>query len=850
MVVFLIMFGAVLLRNSFTEEPGKAWEGAFVLTSPIFEGLGWTVNNAVTVIRLGYRATKNVARLWANLERCHHVEPCTCMVEKEAQISNLLEHYHKDTHDLKEDLAISRRRIEDNDRSISNFREQLAEAKQNSESHLWLDKDSPLSNGFPLLSLGNKSTPEQVHRRIQRLEMENEDLEKKLRIRERNIESLHSELSYLKSEGSFTVAREELSNAKRQMKLQENYIQEINVITMRLRQELEFEKSNHSIACQDEATCSRKIRELEDQNAVLMKKHEENDLMVQNAAREFGKPDSEAKHYTLRQYLQEVTQAMVQQIAVGGLLKDRPVLNTILRQMDQKRIQEVTEYKNKLEFEVDRLGGDVKSMRMGIDQLKPPPARDLTYESYAKTVFKSYQDLFRKIHYLTILLESEKIAPPEWKPEPPQNDFINKPEFEAQNSKSRMLQPYPSRRFTTWEALLQSLINTEIGRLVNRALELRTFILKELPAQDSVFYKNKVEAPLHDTRVIVRLAVQGVLDDIRDLQKRESSIEDTALTSIEERRFRIWLAMHEAIRSLSAAILSFNTKVPDWKKNPNFVAPPFTEKKTFHHLTTNLVKFEINDLEYRIDELLRFMKHAKLPGTDAGQPRLLGPPAYQENFDALRAAVIYAGLVKDHWQDENFPHRKGKLRLPLDHPPLLHALRRVKGPLLVPQVSNFPWKLAKDGALTTVSIIDSTTPSDPHTLRKKIIHHDNASFMNYSLPGSSNVEAPIEDANGLIFKDHDTELKWYTEHHQRFAQLVEFVKGSGKRYERGLPLVWPLRPMGGVVSEEMMRAKKRYLFEEIRRLEEWMGSNKVAIPAWPRAGGPMVPPTGLVTIPI
>lgn len=167
---------------------------------------------------------------------------------------------------------------------------------------------------------------------------------------------------------------------------------------MHATQKLNYERTHHSHACKNEAACSTKIRELEEQRLTLFQMHEANDIMVQEAAKKFGKSEEEARHYTLKTYLQQITEAMVRQIASGNLINpdDKSIFSSILNNMDKVRIKEITEYKNRLEMEVHRLGGDVKLMRLGLDPKRPPPTRELTYENNANTVFPIYQGLFQK----------------------------------------------------------------------------------------------------------------------------------------------------------------------------------------------------------------------------------------------------------------------------------------------------------------------------------------------------------------------------------------------------------------------------------------------------------------------
>jgi hypothetical protein len=169
------------------------------------------------------------------------------------------------------------------------------------------------------------------------------------------------------------------------------------------------------------------------------------------------------------------------------------------------------------------------------------------------------------------------------------------------------------------------------------------------------------------------------------------------LSAREERRFKIWQAMQEAIEWLAKAILSFNSPVPEWRQEINKPLPSFTPTKTFEDLIARLVDLEINTVQDRMIQLVQFMEDHRFPGTTRGQPRLEGPPSYQSNWDALHTARVYALLCRDHWYDELHPEAPRKARLPLRHPPLLHALRRETGNVPVPVINPSPPNLWNGG---------------------------------------------------------------------------------------------------------------------------------------------------------
>jgi len=771
---------------------------------------------------LDYFAT--AANSWANLNKCHHVDPCTCpttYLDEKVRLSDELRVAYEEIQHLRTLRDSGQEECLALNRTISDLRENerfWRSQGYRAAPEYW--DPSPKSAQFPSNPLHSAANIQRTEKDLERLRIMYDDLINEKRVDERNftnrIKSLQEQLSYAQGDGNATQVREEVDALKASERRLKKEVNTLNTNLMHARQKLNYEFTHGTLACKNEAACSTKIRELEEQREVLYQMHQDNDLMVQEAAKEFGKSEEEARHYTLKTYLQEITQAMVRQIAAGNLINpsDKPIFSSILSKMDRARMVEITEYKNRLEMEVHRLGGDVKLMRLGLDPKRPPPTRELTYENNANTVFPIYQGLFQKVTYLTTVLLEENVPIPIWEPEPPRTDFYNAPTYLAVDwADPRAVKVIKNPRYEDSEVLLQSLLKTEISRLVNRGIALKSYIEKQSPGSGS-FWNDQVQNPLRDAEAVFKNALFHILDDARPLEKRYSAIEDTSLVARSEKRFKIWRSMQQAIYALTNAITSFNSPVPSWSVNPAQPAPNQVFRKTFESLATNLMKFEINTLEHRMDELLLFIEYNKLPGSTYGAPRQSGPPMYQADFDALKAAVTYALLCKDHWADETAdPNTEKPIRLPLDHPPLIHALLRKTGEVMVPKPSDFPWTLSKDGKPIKIS--------------------DLAEKERYSLCGNDK----DKEKENLVFGEVWKERELYKENYDRVQQLLNHIKKSGKTYNSA-PTLWKRNDHP---DEVMLRAKKAELVRWVRELQEWMKNEKLAVPKMIKNGGKMNP---------
>jgi hypothetical protein len=257
------------------------------------------------------------------------------------------------------------------------------------------------------------------------------------------------------------------------------------------QQPLGFAKVGNSFPYKNDSRCSAMIRRLEGERQLLLDQHAANDTMVQQAAREFGKSEADAKHYTLRTYLQEITQAMVQQIAAGGFgnVKNQPVFKNVLNNMDKTRIRELEAYKNRLEDEVQRLGGNVQIMRLGLDPRRPAPFRELNYDYFSRKTFSIYQALCLSAKVLTDVFIAENVLLVPWEHAPPRSEASNQRTIPASNLEGRLIIA-ESLKFYEYEILVQCLVREELMRLMNRVIYLKR-TGTQFPPQDNPFYNEK-----------------------------------------------------------------------------------------------------------------------------------------------------------------------------------------------------------------------------------------------------------------------------------------------------------------------------------------------------------------------
>ncbi len=140
---------------------------------------------------------------------------------------------------------------------------------------------------------------------------------------------------------------------------------------MQTRQALAKEREVHSEKCQDEVGCQMKISALEYKCKQLLDSHAYDDKIVVDAAIKFVIPKEEAVHVDLMSYLHSVTLEVARLKALG--VQGLGATNTIdfaVKQL-QDELDRMRALKNRMEREVDSLGGNAIGIRNGWDTAKP-----------------------------------------------------------------------------------------------------------------------------------------------------------------------------------------------------------------------------------------------------------------------------------------------------------------------------------------------------------------------------------------------------------------------------------------------------------------------------------------------
>ena len=98
-----------------------------------------------------------------------------------------------------------------------------------------------------------------------------------------------------------------------------------------------------------------------------------------------------------------------------------------------------------------------------------------------------------------------------------------------------------------------------------------------------------------------------------------------------------------------------------------------TRRKSAETLARNLMKYEINTLNLRIQQLLMIMEIQRIPGTVNGPKIVEGSADWQAKFKRVVDVMEFAALVKTNWENEaevdtSNPVVQAELKLPYECP--------------------------------------------------------------------------------------------------------------------------------------------------------------------------------------
>jgi hypothetical protein len=582
----------------------------------------------------------------ADRNQCLHLDPCTCF---NAWVAAETRHR----------IEIDQLRI--NVGSLESQLRRTTRERDGAYNRTQPTGQPPTMGAFVAVPPNDRihSEFDRAQRRVAELEQEKDNwiLEKNNLRSKYNTEIVKwkEQIDYARGAGeNMLVAVTVVDDLKAKIRMLQRDNQALIEAGMQTRQALAAEREIHSEKCQDEAGCQMKISALEYKCRQLLDSHAYNDKMVVDAAIKFGMPKEDASHMDLMAYLRAVTieVARLKALGVEGLGATNTVDFTI-KQLEEE-LQRTRALKNRLEREVDRLGGNVIAIRNGWDTTKPKDwSIDLntTYEDNAYRMFPIYERLCQVVVGLADTLVNSNEPLPVWAPEVPRNDQTSRSGFVP--TPQHLLE---ANKITNWmatssEDLTQKLTVNEVQRLYNRALQLavriRNLSPKELlPSGEKIVHDPVVREMLRRSDRVFKDVLVGILDDIRPVI---ASPTEQAPDPRMQKKFGICTAMQEAIQALTNSIVANGHVPPQWITHFEQQSKPWSSPD---NLALNLMNSELRILEVRINQLLTCMIELKLPGTAYGTPLLEGhilDPDYNARWYELVAATSYARLVLSHW---------------------------------------------------------------------------------------------------------------------------------------------------------------------------------------------------------
>jgi hypothetical protein len=472
------------------------------------------------------------------------------------------------------------------------------------------------------------------------------------------IDKLNAQINYSGSAGrDRSQTRTELEHAKSTNRFLERSLREITFTASELRQSLARERETHSEKCQNQAVCTRKILQLQVERDQFKHYQHESDLFARQSAKAIrGLRDSDVAHITIRSYLAEMTTKFLEFQARGT-----PGLSTTDLQVDivHRNYAEQMAIKDRLEREVDRLGGDADAIRMGRDTTRPQDWRvdTLTFEQNHDRVFPIYEELAQIVINLEQLLMAHvPSAVPIWHTESARNDATkwleDAPPSEMQLFKhyatiNQIINPTSPHE----SALREKLMVRECQRWYNRGSQLLSiFIRVSNDAHTTQIITseqaNHIKGVLSRADRVLKATFYGVLMETCMLKRDDTERQPSAR---EKKRFKVYTAMQHSITALTNSIRENQRMSPPWPKLPS---PKNAPIERADDLATHLVVQEMITLESRIRQLRKFMEDYQMPGTINGpvQTQIQGDNGrYSNLWTACVAALTYSDFTLSHW---------------------------------------------------------------------------------------------------------------------------------------------------------------------------------------------------------
>lgn len=638
-----IIVSYVIMDVHFIHTTRTAWGAAndIPLTGQILRFISWIWD----IISSIWIAWKNPPWAVGNPNNCYHIDSCLCFVAKDHQVLELSknnEMLHREVQALQTNLDTEKQLLE---RAKINLG-LVAGERDTLETRLSGPLPSPGHWHTPGHDDARSSYWQQQYlerdREYAQLASEKWEREKAYKL---ELEKLHKAVTY--SHGA-DVDREnaikEMYDAKAIIRNQEREINALSVTGMSLRQELAKEKESHSEKCQNEASCQKRIRELEDNYDRAMAHIREDQTLVTDACVALGMDRKEAEHVQLRAYLADATIQIAKLYAMGV----RGANTTDLQvEIMRKEVARDTTYKNRLEREVERLGGNILDIRLGLDTTRPQDwkVEFVTYEQNLLRIFPIYQRLWNAINDMYGVYAREKFLPPGWISKPPRNDMSSNvltlppPEAALQLAKANEITNPHIERF---EVLVEKLVWNECLRLYNHGLEMLMLL-------DSNMTVHATVEGIDGVNKILNEVLHEVLDHIPVFLDQHHT--ERSLSPRKQKKYEIYSAMQTAIAGLLMTIIANKRMPPDWLSTQTYDNRFNKPYDTPENLVANLVNHEMTILAKRIQQLVAFTEEYHLPGTRAGPPRAVvqHDPMYQKRWDHLVIARTFAELTISHW---------------------------------------------------------------------------------------------------------------------------------------------------------------------------------------------------------
>ncbi|KAH7346170.1 hypothetical protein BKA65DRAFT_272485 [Rhexocercosporidium sp. MPI-PUGE-AT-0058] len=575
------------------------------------------------------------------------------------------------------------------------------------------------------------------------------------------------------------IALKELYEARGTIRKLERERNELSLAGMALRQELAKEKESHSEKCQNEASCQKRIQELEENYDRIIAHMREDQFLVTDACIKLGMDPKEAQHVQLRAYLSEVTIKLAQLYALGICGADTTDLQVDIM---RKEVAREATYKNRLEREVERLGGNIIDIRIGLDTTRPQDWKIdfMTYEQNHLRVFPIYQRLWQAIVVMNEIYTREGFVLPPWYHQPVRNDksshMLALPPAEAgmQLIKSNEL---TNPHIQNLEMLVEKLVVSECQRLYNRGLQLFSFL-------DNNMTVHADDPNIQGVNAILNEVLHEVLDFIPALLPNHPT--ERRLSRRKQKKFEIYSAMQYSIAGLNLQIIANKRMPPDWLPTDHLdelFSKPYDSPE---NLAMNLSNHELSILAKRIQQLVACTEEYHLPGTKAGPPRvrLQHDDKYEQRWKDLVIARTFAEITISHWN----VHKSQKELLVTDEAGR-QLVRFEPNPQLLPLDVE---KFRKAVGLAPFMTEDKRWPDE---WKAKIINDPSSGpVIIFEPPGPSDLTPKaIEDGTGVKSIDYtpeaitgtpkDTERKRlqneWKENQERCEQLYNHVTAYG-----------------------------------------------------------------------